>query len=282
MINPLQTDSSRWHRNRKHWEETLDSANLGRSPAHQQLARQVTLYETADVRWALGRLEPLRDRLVVDIGGGLALGAILMARRGARVVITDIAASRLKLARQSLAALGLADRVHLVAGSAEHLPFADGTVDRLFTKSVLIHTDLAQAAPECARVLAPAGRAAFIEPMRRNPFVNLYRQLAAPKIWRDITTYFGPGEIRTVREAMHRRGKDLALRPFFLLAFWASLFAFVWRSPAAYRLAERVLMTADRELFRRFPGLRQRAWLLVLVAKPRHRPNPDAEVRRSS
>ncbi|MBX3729745.1 MAG: class I SAM-dependent methyltransferase [Candidatus Sumerlaeia bacterium] len=265
--------TGRWARNRRHWEVTLDAQNLTRDGQPAALDRQISLFETADVVWAMDQLEPLAGARVLDIGGGLALAAVLFCRRGARVTIADISLPRLQRARANLERLGLADRVDLVVASAEHLPFADASLDRLFSKSVLIHTRLGESAAECARVLRPEGRAAFIEPMRRNPFVNLYRRLAAPAIWREITTYFGPGEFRTLahpfraatRQPPRRR---LGFRAFHFLGFFAGVFQFLVPLPAAFRIAEGVLLRLDRILFALLPGLRRRAWFGVLAVGP--------------
>ncbi len=256
---------SRWDRNRRHWDETLDPRNL-KAAGESDVARDVALAETVDVRRALGFLEPLEDRLVLDLGGGLALAAILFARRGARIVICDISPNRLKAARRILAEAGVGDRVHLVAGAGEHLPFADAAVDRVFTKSVLIHTRIDETAAECTRVLRPGGKAAFVEPTTDNPFVNAYRVLMAPKIWKDITSYFHRRELHAVRRGV--RGTDprakLSIERIQFLAFFASAFAFSVPSPRLYRIAESALVRIDDLLFRAVPSLRKRAWFVLI------------------
>ncbi|MDK2972562.1 MAG: hypothetical protein PWP23_2317 [Candidatus Sumerlaeota bacterium] len=266
---------NRWERNRLHWEQTLDAHNLAGEARPAQLERDLALFETADVRWALRAIEPLRGRVVLDVGGGLALAAVLMARRGARVVISDISLPRLKEARRNLERLGLAGRVDLVVAAAETLPLADSSVDHVFTKSVLIHTRLPEAARECGRVLAPGGCGAFIEPRTGNPFVNLYRRVGAPGIWRTITTYFREQEFRTLLDGLRRGSGEkgaVRYRAFFLLGFFASAFAFALPMPRVYRVFERVLLAADSALFRVFPGLRKRAWFGVLVFRKADKP----------
>ncbi|MCB2153432.1 class I SAM-dependent methyltransferase [bacterium] len=270
--------------NARHWSETLDAANLGREESQVDTERQLALYETADVRLALDAMEPLRDKWTVDLGGGLALGAILLARRGARVVISDLSVPRMKAARETVRRLGLEDRIHFVVAKGETLPFADGAVERLFTKSVLIHTDLPHAARECGRVLARDGRAAFIEPMRRNPFVNLYRRLLAPKIWTEITTYFRPAEFRTLRKGMGK-SRQARLEPMYFLGFFASAFQFALPHPKIARILEGVFLRIDRVLFRALPSLRKHAWFGVLVISPgegKHRPRKANAKRHSA
>lgn len=257
---------SRWQENRRHWEQTLDARNVASDARPASLKTEAKLFDTADVRWAFDRLEPLAGTVAVDLGGGLGLGAILLAKRGARVVICDVSLPRLREAKKNIEALGLGARVRYVLGSGERLPFRSGSLGALFTKSVLIHTRLEETARECGRVLAPQGRGAFIEPMRKNPFVNLYRALAAPKVWKSITTYFRAAEFRILAEGLRASGGGkIHFRGFFLLGFLASVFHFAISSPSLYRMAECAGQTADEALFRLFPKWRRRCWFGVLV-----------------
>lgn len=272
---PLQGQSGepdRWERNRRHWDSTLDAHNVGTGSKAVAFERLVRLYDTADVRVAMDAMEPLEDALVLDVGGGLALAAALFARRGARVVICDLSIERLRAARPLVAEAGLADRVFLVAGRAEAQPFADASFDGVFAKSVLIHTRIEDAAAECGRLLKPGGRAAFVEPMQRNPFVNAYRALCAPKIWKDITTYFGPGEIAAVKRGLARGANiaDMRTKPVFLFAFFASVFSFVMPVPALYRIAELALMAIDGVVFTVLPATRKYAWFIAMKASRPH------------
>ncbi len=265
-----KSDPSRWDRNRRHWDETLDPRNL-KAGASSETERDVALYETVDVRRAFHSLRPLNTKLVLDLGGGLALGAILFARRGARVVICDISPNRLRSARRILDEAGVLNRVSLVVGAAEHLPFADATLDRVFTKSVLIHTQIEESASECVRVMKSGGKAAFIEPTTRNPFVNAYRRLMAPKIWKDITSYFDEAELHAVDSGAKRTDTKTRLQIGHIqfLTFFASVFAFLLPSPMAYRAVEHVLERIDRVLFSLMPALRHRAWfVLIKVRRP--------------
>jgi hypothetical protein len=109
--------------------------------------------------------------------------------------------------------------------------------------------------------------------MRRNPFVNLYRRLAAPAIWRDITTYFGPGEFRTLARPFRAPTRQeprrpLRFRSFHFLGFFAGVFQFLVPLPAAFRVAEWLLLRMDRGLVALLPGLRRRGWFGVLVVGP--------------
>lgn len=259
----------RWRLNRAHWSATTDARNLkgGAGRSGEELLRQAELYDTADVRAALDALEPLDGALVLDLGGGNALAALLLARRGARVVICDLAVPRLIEARAALAqaAPELEGRILFVAGGAENLPFASATLDRAYTKSVLIHTRLAEAAAELGRILAPGAKAAFIEPQRRNPFVNAYRALLAPKIWKDITTYFSSAEWQTLSEGLGGGFRTRRLA-FYWLGFFAAAFQFALPNPGLARLLEKAFLILDKPLLR-LGWVRRQAWFGILVAE---------------
>jgi len=256
----------RWERNRRHWEATTDAQNLagtGRADARRALA----LAETADIRRAFDLMEPLAEARVLALGDGPALAAVLMARRGARVVVADISLPRVREGRRLVQSLGLADRVTFVVASSDSLPFADAAFDRITTKSVLIHTRLAETSRECARVLAPRGVAAFVEPTPHNPFVRAYRATLAPAAWRDITTYFGAKEVATVRRAFADAGIATRVERWHFLGFFASVFAFALSSPMVYSVSERVLVAMDGVLFKVVPGVKRWAWFVIVVGR---------------
>lgn len=229
------------------------------------LETQLELIPTADVRAAFRFMGPLQGRLVLELGGGLGLHAVLLARAGARVIIADLSRARLKEARRMIEGLGLLSQVSFVCCAAEELPFRDGLFDGQFTKSVLIHTDLPRAAAELHRTLAPKGRAAFIEPLTGNPFVNFYRRVAAPKIWQEITRYFDRDRLATLRAPFADATRPVAIRRMFFLAFFATPFNYSLHKPGVYFPLERALLAVDRALFGLIPPLRRAAWFAIVM-----------------
>lgn len=119
----------------------------------------------------LGRLDGLR---VLDYGCGHGMAAVAMARRGARVTAFDLSPGYVDETRHRARANGVT--IQLAAADAEHLPFADASFDRVWGNAVLHHLDIARAAPELRRVLAPGGLAVFCEPWGENPFLTWARR----------------------------------------------------------------------------------------------------------
>jgi SAM-dependent methyltransferase len=110
------------------------------------------------------------DRLL-DLGCGFGRHAFEAAKRGARVVAFDYAATELKEVRNTFGAMASAGEVDsdicigTVQGDATGLPFADGAFDRIIAAEVLEHIhDDGAALAELSRVLRPGGAMAVTVP----------------------------------------------------------------------------------------------------------------------
>ncbi len=155
------------------------------------------------------------------------------------------------------------DRFEGVAAPAEKLPWEDGSLDRVFTRSVLIHADLDAALAEIRRVLKPGGRAVFVEPLAANPFANLYRRFLGPSEWRSLTRYFTQERVERVGEAFG----NLSEKRFYFFGFGAFAFQFALSSPALFRLALAGAAPLDAALLRVLPAAWRRAWFVVLSVR---------------
>jgi demethylmenaquinone methyltransferase/2-methoxy-6-polyprenyl-1,4-benzoquinol methylase len=121
-----------------------------------------------DGRWRRAMVDhvvPDHPGLVLDVATGPAGVAIQVAdRSAARVVGLDLTLDMLERGQRNVVARGLADRIGLVAGRGEQLPFPDGTFDGLTFTYLLRYVDDPQAAlVELARVVRPGGPVASLE-----------------------------------------------------------------------------------------------------------------------
>lgn len=108
---------------------------------------------------------------ILDLASGTGDLALMELRRfpQARVTACDLVPAMLDIARSKFAAAGLSERVEVVEGDAQKLPFADNSFDfvscafgfRNFSSPAL-------ALDECFRVLAPGGRLVVLELFRSN------------------------------------------------------------------------------------------------------------------
>jgi demethylmenaquinone methyltransferase/2-methoxy-6-polyprenyl-1,4-benzoquinol methylase len=112
-------------------------------------------------------------RRVLDVATGTAGVALMLAdRTGADVVGVDLTEEMLRRGRDRVAGRGAADRVRLLVGQAERLPFPDGAFDALtFTYLLRYVADPAATLRELVRVLKPGAPMANLEFLvPANPF----------------------------------------------------------------------------------------------------------------
>lgn len=161
-----------------------------------------------DPRWRrflVSRVEVGPDDTVLDVATGTAAVAIELAQRsGCRVVGLDQSEAMLTEARRRVAAGRLADRIELVEGTAEQLPFGDASFDGLtFTYLLRYVDDPAATLAELARVVRPGGTIAMLEfGLPRGlarPAWELWVRLGLPAAgalisrgWRDVGSFLGP------------------------------------------------------------------------------------------
>jgi SAM-dependent methyltransferase len=126
------------------------------------------------IRPAFEMLGDVRGRRVLDYGCGHGMAAVVLARREAIVTGIDLSAGYVAEARRRAAANDI--HASFLQADAEHLPFADGSIDAVWGCAILHHLDLSRAGAELRRVLHPGGVAVFCEPWGGNPLLELARR----------------------------------------------------------------------------------------------------------
>jgi demethylmenaquinone methyltransferase/2-methoxy-6-polyprenyl-1,4-benzoquinol methylase len=121
-----------------------------------------------DPRWRrflVSRVEVRPGDRVLDVATGTGAVAIEVARQwGCDVVGVDQSPEMLAVGRRRVAEAGLSDRIDLVEGRAEALPFDDASFDAVtFTYLFRYVGDPAATLRELARVVRPGGRVAMLE-----------------------------------------------------------------------------------------------------------------------
>jgi demethylmenaquinone methyltransferase / 2-methoxy-6-polyprenyl-1,4-benzoquinol methylase len=174
-----------------------------------------------DPRWRaamVDAVDPRPGQRILDVATGTGLVASALAGRGADVVGLDQSAQMLAGAQAKLAAdPALAERVTLVRGLAERLPFDDRSFDGLtFTYLLRYVDDRAAAMVELARVVRPGGRIGMVEfgvPSEgwARELWRVYTRVGLPLIgrlvspaWYEVGRFLGPNI-----EALYEREPDL-------------------------------------------------------------------------
>jgi demethylmenaquinone methyltransferase/2-methoxy-6-polyprenyl-1,4-benzoquinol methylase len=104
-------------------------------------------------------------RRIVDVATGTAGVALMLAERtGASIIGLDLTEQMLRRGRQRVAQRGHGDRIQLLVGRGEELPFPDGAFDALtFTYLLRYVADPLSALHELARVVRPGGVVAGLD-----------------------------------------------------------------------------------------------------------------------
>lgn len=180
-------------------------------------ALEATLSLGQNHRWRTAMVDAVTasrppPRRILDVATGTAGVAIMLAdRTDAEVVGIDLTEAMLRTGRARVAGRGLSDRVALLGGRAEQLPFDDATFDALtFTYLLRYVDDPAATLVELARVVRPGGTIAMLEfgvprgiwRPAWNVWVGVGLPVAGRLIspgWHDVGRFLGPS-IRSFHE----------------------------------------------------------------------------------
>ncbi len=246
---------------RSYWDNNLDQDNLSRE-SHRRVVGPDEFYCTPEQILAVDFLDIKPGQRLLEVGVGLGENAWRMSQTGGIVFGIDISGQRLSRLAKELARMPT-DRIFLVQCAVENLPFRNGVFDAAYSKSVLIHTRIDEAASELHRVLAKEGRIAFIEPMTGNPLVNLYRRTLAPQEWISITRYFDEERINQ----LSRPFAKIDTQYFYMTAFLAFVWQYALRVPLLFSVFLNVFHAFDLLVSAMWPGYRRYAWFAVMCGR---------------
>jgi demethylmenaquinone methyltransferase / 2-methoxy-6-polyprenyl-1,4-benzoquinol methylase len=184
-------------------------------PTYDRYARLLSFGQ--DPRWRrflVSRVEIGPGESALDVETGTAAVAIELARRtGCSVIGVDQSPEMLAAGRARVEQAGLGDRIRLVEGRAEALPFEDRSFDALtFTYIYRYVEDVGATLRELARVVRPGGTMASLEfGVPPHPFARalweLYVRVGLPLAgraispgWHEVGRFLGP----SIRELERR------------------------------------------------------------------------------
>ena len=219
---------------------------------HDRWARSIDLNEllvdesfeactAMENRAAFSALSPVAGKRILDLGCGAGETSVYFAKKGAQVIALDISPEMVAVGRRLADKHGV--KVDFQTAVAEKLPFPDGHFDAVFGNGVLHHVDLIPTLKEIRRVLKPGGKAAFIEPLKHNPVIGLYRWIASDN--RTPTEFpLGFGDFKRMRAVF----PTLTHREYWLFTLYLFIHFFVVEraSPGKVRYWKKVIEDAPK------------------------------------
>ena len=149
--------------------QTIEQLFDGIAPDYDRMNHLMSF--NADRRWrrvAVRRIADTSSPLqILDLATGTGDFAIAIAQKlstGGHVTGIDLSEKMLAIGQDKVMGAGLSDKVSLLRGNAEALPFADGTFDRVIVAfGVRNYGDLRKGLTEAHRVLRDGGIFVILE-----------------------------------------------------------------------------------------------------------------------
>ena len=204
-------------------------------------------------------LGAVQGRQLLEYGCGLGHDTVFFASAGAHVLTFDLSDGMIREVTELVMQKGLDHLVRLHKMSGEALAFSDQSVDLVYGRSIVHHLDLRLAGKEIHRVLREGGKAAFLEPLGHNPFINFVRKFTPS--WRTPT-----------EKPLTTSDLEIFVEPFSsarvegwcLLSLFALFFCYFLPSRRLFVFAVTRLGALDRWLLNRFPELWKFCWVAVI------------------
>lgn len=178
----------------------------------------------------------------------------------------DLSPEMVRIARERAELFGRPDDADWVAAAVEASGLPSGAYDLVLGRFILHHLELEPAAAEIVRLLAPQGRAVFLENSARNPVLMLARRhlagrLGIPRLGTEDEMPLRPSDVGVLSHAFG--SVELSYPVFeFLRLFDRQVLRFRWP-----RLS-RAIAAADTEIARLVPLVRPFSFRVLVTATP--------------
>jgi len=194
---------------------------------------------------------------ILDVGCGKGSFSIYLTQKGGDVIGIDLSSNFIEFCKEEAKKLDL--KIEFVEMNAQIPDFPDETFDIIIGSRVIHHLpDMHLFFRECKRLLKKNGFITFIEPLKKNPIVELNRKYFAPK---ERTTHEHPLLFSDLKYAEKTFG-NIEHEEFFLLSPLAMFFRRIIKRNSLFNLSYRLLNIVDKYLSK-IEGLKRYCWQTV-------------------
>ena len=127
-------------------------------------------------RFIMEQLGDIRGKRILDLGCGAGENSVYFSRKGAKCVASDISSGMVETALKLAEKYGV--KVEGKVVNAMAIDFPDNSFDIIYAANILHHVDPQKALQEMYRVVKRGGKVCFWDPLKHNPIINVYRQMA--------------------------------------------------------------------------------------------------------
>ncbi len=202
----------------------------------------------------LGNVE---GKEVLDIGCGRGNLSFYLARRGAKVIGIDLSKNFINFCKNQMKRLNL--KVDFRVMNAQIPDFEDNTFDIIVGSRILHHLpDIELFFRECKRLLKKKGFITFIEPLKKNPIVEMNRKHLNPK---KRTKHEHPLLLSDVMKAKKIFG-NIKHAEYYIISPSTEIFKIIFKKPTIFRILYKVFQLIEFPLYK-IDFLKQYCWQTV-------------------
>ncbi|KKK41187.1 hypothetical protein LCGC14_0973160 [marine sediment metagenome] len=202
-------------------------------------------------------LGSIKGKKILDVGCGKGSLSFFLAQKGANVIGIDLSSNFIEFCKEEAKNLGFS--IDFKEMNAQIPDFEDNTFDIIVGSRVIHHMpDVKLFFKECKRILKRRGFITFVEPLKKNPIVELNRKYFAPK---SRTSHEHPLFLSDVKYA-EEIYENIEHYEFFLLSPFAMFFKNFINIPAFFKVIYKTINFFEKPLYK-IEYLKEFCWQIV-------------------